>query len=133
MEKQKFTIKLSDADIKAYKQLRDWRDASLNAEKEIQDNVDQEIKEGRWYVYSEGWDSQGWLKLQVMRSKRTIELNSDNWCDLEEQGLLEFWTGEYSVRTNWVSLNDWEGDNNSTLLDYLTYLIEERKLEINFV
>lgn len=130
------TIKLSDQDIQALKDLREIRDGYINAEKEQKEQIKKLAKEGRFLVSGDlsRW-SRAEVELRVFYAKDNTpdELDGDNVLDFLDQGYIEFWDGSYDITTNWVDLSDHEGDDNSLFLKAVADLIEERELEIKFL
>lgn len=108
------TIKLSNEDVQAYKQLIAMRDAQIKEAELTEKQILQEVKDGRWSCYDRGYEDSSHLRLDVLFDDEII------------------FYGSYGIRENFVHL--WahdEYEDFQDIADFVCTLIEDRKIRID--
>lgn len=109
------TIKLSNEDVQAYKQLIDMRDAHIKEVELTEKQILQEVQDGRWTCYDRGYEDTSHLRLDVLFDGEII------------------FYGSYGIRENWVSLTSSEEyEAFEDIADFISNLIEDRKITIEY-
>ena len=109
------TIKLSNEDVQAYKQLIAMRDAHIKEVELTEKEILQEVKDGRWKCYDRGYEDNSHLRIDVYFDDEII------------------FYGSYGIRENWVILSaSDEYEALEDIADFVSNLIEDRKITIEY-
>lgn len=109
------TIKLSQEDVNAFKQLVAMRDAQLAEQELTEKQILQEVQDGRWSCYDRGYEDNSHLRIDVYFDKEII------------------FYGSYGIRENWVHLSACdEYEAFEDIADFVGQLIEDRKITIEY-